>query len=151
MKFFKNLTIIVALFLSHSFFISSYAAEMDHAHKSVEAKNPYPSVDIKIVKDSVSGYNLQLVTKNFKFTPENINKAVIMNEGHAHLYINGKKIRIYSEWYHIDDGQLDQPINQIRVTLNANDHSEYRVGARPIEAMGAIKNENSGNWINNKK
>ncbi len=78
-------------------------------------------------------------------------KENIMNEGHAHIYINGNKNRVYSEWYHIEDEKLTQPINQIRATLNANDHSEYTVNSRPIEAIGAIKNENIGNWYNNKK
>ena len=51
----------------------------------------------------------------------------------------------------VDNEKLTQPINQIRATLNANDHSEYAVNSRPIEAIGAIKNENIGNWYNNKK
>jgi|GEM_PF-660419 hypothetical protein len=144
------ITILISFFL---FINPSLAQHKDdnHAHKSIEAKNPYPSVDIKIIKDASSGYNLQLITKNFKFTPEKINAANIMNEGHAHIYINSKKIRLYSEWYHIDDEQLTQPINQIRVTLNANDHSEYTVNSRPVEAIGAIKNEGGGNWYNNNK
>ena len=144
------ITILISFFL---FINPSLAQHKDdnHAHKSIEAKNPYPSVDIKIIKDAASGYNLQLITKNFKFTPEKINAANIMNEGHAHIYINSKKIRLYSEWYHIDDEQLTQPINQIRVTLNANDHSEYTVNSRPVEAIGAIKNEGGGNWYNNNK
>jgi hypothetical protein len=144
------ITILISFFL---FINPSLAQHKDdnHAHKSIEAKNPYPSVDIKIIKDASSGYNLQLITKNFKFTPEKINAANIMNEGHAHIYINGKKIRLYSEWYHIDDEQLTRPINQIRVTLNANDHSEYTVNSRPVEAIGAIKNEGGGNWYNNNK
>ena len=112
---------------------------------------PYPSVDIRVIKDAKSGYNIQLITKNFKFTPEKVNKENVMNEGHAHIYINGVKNRVYSEWYHVEDEKLTQPINQIRATLNANDHSEYTVNSRPIEAIGAIKNENIGNWYNNKK
>jgi len=144
------ITILISFFL---FINPSLAQHKDdnHAHKSIEAKNPYPSVDIKIIKDASSGYNLQLITKNFKFTPEKINAANIMNEGHAHIHINSKKIRLYSEWYHINDEQLTQPINQIRVTLNANDHSEYTVNSRPVEAIGAIKNEGGGNWYNNNK
>ena len=123
----------------------------EHNHKSIEAKSPYPSIDIRVIKDIKSGYNIQLITKNFKFTPEKVNKENVMNEGHAHIYINGNKNRVYSEWYHIEDEKLTQPINQIRATLNANDHSEYTVNSRPIEAIGAIKNENIGNWYNNKK
>ena len=144
------ITILISFFLSINPNLAQHKDD-GHTHKSIEARNPYPSVDIKIMKDTSSGYNLQLITKNFKFTPEKINAANIMNEGHAHLYINGKKIRLYSEWFHIDDDLLTQPINQIRITLNSNDHSEYTVNSRPVEAIGAIKNEGSSNWYNNKK
>ena len=149
MRFINIVLLILSLF---SLQVSAQHKDAkDHSHKSIEAKSPYPSVDIKVIKDAKSGYNIQLITKNFKFTPEKINTANIVNEGHAHLYINGKKIRLYSEWYHIDDDLLTQPINQIRITLNSNDHSEYTVNSRPVEAIGAIKNEGSSNWYNNKK
>ena len=144
-------TILISFFLLINPTVSQDKKVDDHIHKSIEAKSPFPSVDIKITKDVFSGYNLQLITKNFKFTPEKIGTANVMSEGHAHIYINGKKTRLYSEWYHIDDEKLTQPINQIRVTLNANDHSEYTVNSRPIEAIGAIKNEGGGNWYNNNK
>jgi hypothetical protein len=149
MKFIFTVLISFFLFINPS--LSQHKQGGDHAHKSIEAKSPFPSVDIKITKDVSSGYNLQLITKNFKFTPEKIGTANVIGEGHAHIYINGKKTRLYSEWYHIDDEKLTQPINQIRVTLNANDHSEYTVNSRPVEAIGAIKNEGGGNWYNNNK
>jgi len=144
-------TILISFFLLINPSLAQHKQGEDHAHKSIEAKSPFPSVDIKIIKDVSSGYNLQLITKNFKFTPEKVNTPPVMGEGHAHIYINGKKTRLYSEWFHIDDEKLTQPINQIRVTLNANDHSEYTVNSRPIEAIGAIKNEGGGNWYNNNK
>jgi len=129
------------LILSLFFFFKQSFAQVQHSHgqKFIEAKQPFPSVDVKITKDAKEGYNLQIITRNFKFVPEKINKANTSNEGHAHLYINGKKNRIYSEWYHISKNQLSQPLNQIRVTLNSNDHSEYVVNSRPIEAIGVIK------------
>jgi uncharacterized membrane protein len=128
MRFINIVLLILSLF---SLQVSAQHKDAkDHSHKSIEAKSPYPSVDIKVIKDAKSGYNIQLITKNFKFTPEKVNKENIMNEGHAHIYINGNKNRVYSEWYHIEDEKLTQPINQIRVTLNANDHSEYTVNSR---------------------
>jgi len=131
----------ILLTLSLFFFSKQSFAQMQHSHgqKFIEAKQPFPSVDIKIIKDAKEGYNLQIITKNFKFVPEKINKANTSNEGYANLYINGKKNRIYSEWHHISKDQLSQPLNQIRVTLNSNDHSEYVVSSRPIEAIGVIK------------
>jgi len=134
--------LMYVLFILSLFFISNRSfTQIPHLHekKFIEAKQPFPSVDIKITKDANEGYNLQIITKNFKFVPEKVNKANTFNEGHAYLYINGKKNRIYSEWYHISKDQLSQPLNQIRLTLNSNDHSEYVVSSRPIEALGVIK------------
>jgi len=130
------------LLISSLFFFSEQSfAQMHHSHgqRFIEAKQPFPSVDIKITKDTKEGYNIQIITQNFKFVPEKINRTNTSNEGHAHLYINGKKNRIYSEWYHISKDQLSLPLNQIRVTLNSNDHSEYVLNSRPIEAIGVIK------------
>jgi hypothetical protein len=149
MKYINIFLILLCLFISQV--SAQYKDSKNHSHKSIEAKMPYPSVDIRVIKDAKSGYNIQLITKNFKFAPEKVNKENVMNEGHAHIYINGVKNRVYSEWYHVEDEKLTQPINQIRATLNANDHSEYAVNSRPIEAIGAIKNENIDNWYNNKK
>lgn len=149
MKYINIFLILLCLFISQV--LAQHKVSKNHSNKSIEAKMPYPSVDIRVIKDAKSGYNIQLITKNFKFTPEKVNKENVMNEGHAHIYINGVKNRVYSEWYHVEDEKLTQPINQIRATLNANDHSEYAVNSRPIEAIGAIKNENIGNWYNNKK
>ena len=149
MKYINIFLILLCLFISQV--SAQHKDSKNHSHKSIEAKMPYTSLDIRVIKDAKSGYNIQLITKNFKFTPEKINKENVMNEGHAHIYINGVKNRVYSEWYHVEDEKLTQPINQIRATLNANDHSEYAVNSRPIEAIGAIKNENIGNWYNNKK
>ena len=149
MKYINIFLIFLYLFISQV--SAQHKDSKNHNHKSIEAKMPYPSVDIRVIKDTKSGYNIQLITKNFKFTPEKVNKENVMNEGHAHIYINRVKNIVYSEWYHVEDEKLTQPINQIRATLNSNDHSEYAVNSRPIEAIGAIKNENIGNWYINKK
>ena len=91
MRFINILLLILSLFTLQV--SAQHKDTKNHNHKSIEAKNPYPSVDIKVIKDAKSGYNIQLVTKNFKFTPEKVNKENVMNEGHAHIYINGNKNR----------------------------------------------------------
>lgn len=59
------------------------------------------------------------------------------DEGHAHLFIDGKKIgRVYSNWYHINP--LRQGSHTIRVTLNANDHSELALIDKPLDATLTI-------------
>ena len=104
-----------------------------HVHTSkVEASLPYPTIDLIIHEDSKNGYNLELKTTNFIFAPENIGKDNIKNQGHAYLYINGKKhTRIYSNWYYL--GVLEPEIYNIEVSLNTNNHSSYTANNKLIK------------------
>jgi hypothetical protein len=81
-----------------------------------------PEIDIITHKDPKSGWNVEIVTKNFRFAPEHASQDHISGEGHAHLYIDNKKIRrLYGEWTHVDN--LKPGRHKIRVNLNANNHS----------------------------
>ena len=48
-----------------------------------------------------------------------------------------KRQRLYGEWYHLDR-DLSAGDHDIRVSLNADDHSEYVTGGEPIEATTTI-------------
>ena len=89
------------------------------------------SVSLQVIADSVSGYNLRIATQGFRFAPENAGAAHVPGEGHAHLYVNGVKTRVYSEWFHLDG--LAPGTHEVRVTLNANDHSSYAAGGVMLE------------------
>ncbi|MEM9446942.1 MAG: hypothetical protein AAGA75_00230 [Cyanobacteria bacterium P01_E01_bin.6] len=97
-----------------------------HHHGSIDVSSAsaIPSVQLIANDDPINGWNLHLVTENFAFAPEQVNGQSSMNEGHAHLYINGEKImRIYSHWHHVPS--LEPGMNTITVTLNANGHEEF--------------------------
>ena len=94
-------------------------------HRKVEipSTQEVPSVDLVVYKDAVKGWNLEVKVANFKFAPERINTDSVLNEGHAHLLINGKKItRLYGSWYYLDN--LEPGKNEITVTLNTNKHED---------------------------
>lgn len=79
----------------------------------------------------MGGWNLQLVTTNFEFAPEQINQASVTSAGHAHLYLNGEKItRLYSSWYHLPS--LPSGSQTLTVTLNANGHEALVHDGQPI-------------------
>ncbi|NEP88284.1 MAG: hypothetical protein F6K18_16420 [Okeania sp. SIO2C2] len=106
---------------------------MSHSHKKIEipADKPVPKVDLVAYKDTMKGWNLELKLTNFKFAPETVNQSSNPNEGHAHLYINDKKItRIYSNWYYL--GNLDPGNNKITVTLNTNKHEDLVSNSKMI-------------------
>lgn len=108
---------------------------MDHGNLDVSQDAIIPEiVKLEITKDKMSGWNLLIHTKNFRFTPENVNQKNKAGEGHAHLYINGEKFaRIYSPSFHIP--KLIGTDHEIRITLNANGHETLAVGNVPIEKV----------------
>lgn len=107
--------------------------ENGHHHGTLDVSSAalVPALDLVVYEDAVSGWNLQLVTENFDFAPERINVDSRINEGHAHLYINGEKImRIYSHWHHLPN--LSPGRHEITVTLNANGHEELLYHGEPV-------------------
>ncbi|GBD34254.1 hypothetical protein HRbin34_00583 [bacterium HR34] len=105
-----------------------------HMHEPFEvSEEQAPSVDLVVFKDAKDGWNLYLDTKNFKFTPGNVNKENIIGEGHAHLYIDGDKIgRIYSNWYHLPASWLEKGEHKIKIDLTTNDHKTYSVNGKEV-------------------
>ena len=90
-----------------------------------------PTITATLYKDQASGWNLHVVTKGFRFSPENASKEHVAGEGHAHVYVNGKKIaRLYSPWLHI--AELPAGKTVVKVSLNSNDHRPLFVGDKPL-------------------
>lgn len=111
-----------------------------HHHKQVEipATQEAPKVDLIVHKDTMKGWNLEIKVANFKFAPERINKNSALNEGHAHLFINGKKItRLYGSWYYLNN--LEPGNNEISVTLNTNKHEDLAIGGKVIKDTEVIQ------------
>lgn len=102
-------------------------------HEQIEVdKAVAPTVKLEVEKDAKGGYNLHLITTNYTFSPEEANKEHVDNHGHGHLYVNGVMMsRLYGEWFHIRE--LSHGKNQIKVTLNNNNHKEYAVDGQSIQ------------------
>lgn len=97
-----------------------------------------PTVDLIVTKDSRRGWNLQTKTTNFRFAPEKVNQEGGFQEGHAHLYINGKMVtRIYSNWHYLKN--LEPGQNKITVILNNNQHETLIYQGKKIEATKVIE------------
>ena len=126
---------IFVLFSSISFADDKHS----HKHARIEATAPYPTLDVKLMKDAKDGYNLIIQTTNFTFAPEKVNLANNGNEGHAHIYINDVKYRQYSPYFHLSNNLLQKGENEIKVTLNSNDHSHLMVKGMPFSPNHCIK------------
>jgi hypothetical protein len=119
---------------------AQHGASMAHGHGAPLMVSPgpeAPAITMEVKKDPVGGWNLHLRVKNFRFAPERASAAHRAGEGHAHLYVNGKKIaRLYSPWFHI--GSLPGGTAVLRVTLNTNDHREIMVGGKAVQATRTV-------------
>lgn len=116
------------------------AQEHSHDHSkmiSLEEGAQAPTLAMDLAKDAVGGWNLHIITTNFKFSPETVNNKPVDGEGHAHLYANGTKLaRVYGPWFHI--GSLPSGKIDLSVTLNANDHSALAVGEKALSVSQTI-------------
>ena len=111
----------------------------DHKHGTIDvsADTAIPRVDLVIHEDAMSGRNLEIVTENFRFAPEHASSDHVAGEGHAHLYVDGKKIaRVYGRWFHLSDPAPGT--HSIRVTLNSNSHQDFAVGGEVIEDIETL-------------
>lgn len=115
----------------------SAGAGDEHAHHhgalDLGGKGPAPTVALEASPDPMGGWNVHVRTTHFRFAPENVNKPHRAGEGHAHLYVDGKKVaRLYGPWHHL--AGLTPGKHRLTVTLNANSHEELAVGGRKLEA-----------------
>ena len=111
------------------------STDMSHSHPLLEVSqsDPIPTVTHLVFPDAMDGYNIQILAENFEITPASINRDVVANTGHAHLYVNGvKTARIYGQWYHLPSSALQPGVNLVSITLNANNHSQWAHEGMPI-------------------
>lgn len=108
--------------------------QRSHARKTIEIdpSQKVPSVDLVVHPDAIKGWNLEAKVANFRFAPEHVNTAAKSGEGHAHLYLNGKKIaRLYGSWYYLEN--LPPGKNTITIGLNANSHEAFTSNGKLVQ------------------
>lgn len=115
----------------HTFEEKKDTADPHEKKLEVPAAVTAPAVKLTVTKDKMAGYNVHAAVSNFRFTPENANQPNVMGEGHAHIYVDGKKLtRMYGEWYYL--GSLEPGVREIKVSLNGNDHAAYYAKGQEI-------------------
>lgn len=115
-----------------------YNHEHSESHSLIEV-DPLlvPEISVRAIEDQKGGWNLVVETVNFTFKPEDINRGTVMNEGHAHIFVNGEKLgRLYGHYYHLSDFPPGE--YEIAVSLTSNEHSVFAVGGEAIVARTII-------------
>ncbi|WP_299008494.1 hypothetical protein [uncultured Shewanella sp.] len=114
-----------------------------HANKMIPEGAVEPKLDLQLLKDVKSGYNLHIIYDGFELEPpEFLDSPKDKVEGHAHLFINGKKVqRIYGAYLHLDSSLFQVGVNSISVTLNSHDHDTWSIDGQPIVATYFINTQ----------
>lgn len=97
---------------------------------------PAPALSATIARDG-EGWRLRLTTEDFTFTEPIAGLGHVPGYGHAHLYVDGVKLRrLYSPEAHI--GALPPGEHVISVMLYTNDHRAYITGDQVAEVRMSV-------------
>lgn len=111
------------------------------ASNTVEvADAPLPTLNLEVVKDPATGWNLRVDVAHFRLAPEHASGEHVMREGTLELFVDGEnRGRLYDPWYYLppfDVGVTPDP--EIRVELRTNDRRIYTHQGAPIGASGHL-------------
>jgi len=129
------LPILPVLFILNPQTASAHDHGANKIHEVHGGKTPTISLDVK--KDPTGGFNVQVMTTNFAWTPESASEKHIEGQGHAHVYLADQKIiRLYNNWFHLNTFQFATTSGEqlLRVELVGNDHAPIAVNAQPISS-----------------
>ena len=99
------------------------------------SKDDAPTATMNIEKDPTGGFNVRVVTTNFTWRPEMASMEYVPGEGHAHVFLDGRKImRIYNEWFHLNTYQFATRAGKQLVSIEfvGNDHAPYTIQGAPV-------------------
>ena len=108
-------------------------------HEITQESAPKATLDVQ--KDPTGGFNVQVVTSNFVWRPEMASMQHVSGEGHAHVYLDGRKImRIYNEWFHLNTYQFSTRAGEqlLSIEFVGNDHAPYTIRGLPVGAEQVV-------------
>jgi hypothetical protein len=94
-----------------------------------------PTASFEIKKDPTGGFNVQVVTENFVWRPDLASMQHVAGEGHAHVFLDGRKImRIYNPWFHLNTYQFATRSGEqlLSIEFVGNDHAAYTIQGLPV-------------------
>jgi len=132
----KRLGIVLAvLILSFSGNTLLYAHSNGATSIHEISKEVAPTASLEIKKDPTGGFNVHVVTTNFIWRPEMASMKHVPGEGHAHVFLDGRKImRIYNEWFHLNTYQFATRAGEqlLNIEFVGNDHAPYTIEGSPV-------------------
>jgi hypothetical protein len=106
-----------------------------HDHSTLtEWQGVPPALSVALTRDAADGLNLMIAATGFAFAPERVDGPAMAGTGHAHVYVDGAKVaRAYGPWMYLTGVPAGAVV---RVTLNANDHTQWAIGGMPLASEG---------------
>lgn len=142
-SFFVILGIVSMMLYLHnqSSHFSAGNHEMMHQENQIHIPPTHhaPTISGSVTRDPSGTWLLEIQTENFTFEPKKAGtEEITYNEGHAHIYLNGKKVnRLYGQFYHLDI--LPAGTNEIKVTLNGNNHGVFVANGEEVAFTETVK------------
>ncbi len=101
-----------------------------HSYRMLDVTNAerIPAITkMEILKEPEDmGYDIYVEMENWTFTPEFVGQTYKENQGHIHVYLDGKKAgRMYGNYYYL--GKLSKGKHKIAITINGDDHTAFTV------------------------
>lgn len=121
------------LAISNIFPVQAHTDGAMSVHEITQAVAPTSA--LKIQKDPTGGFNVQVVTSNFVWRPEMASMQHVAGEGHAHVFLDGRKImRIYNPWFHLNTYQFATRSGEqlLSIEFVGNDHAAYTIEGLPV-------------------
>ncbi|CAN2158796.1 hypothetical protein MCEBALA9_00030 [Candidatus Nanopelagicaceae bacterium] len=135
MKRFVCLIVGCIFALSNPTFLYAHTEGATSVHELTKQDSPTALLDIQ--KDPTGGFNVRVKSTNFVWRPEMASMQHVPGEGHAHVYLDGRKImRIYNEWFHLNTYQFATRSGEqlLSIEFVGNDHAPYTLRGLPIGA-----------------
>ncbi len=133
--------IVIGWILASSTILPTHAQANSAVSVHEIVQEAAPQATLVIHKDPTGGFNVHVKTTNFVWRPEMASMQHIPGEGHAHVYLDGRKImRIYNEWFHLNTFQFStKPGEQLlSIEFVGNDHAPYTIQGLPLGAQQLV-------------
>lgn len=143
-----GLLIVPYAWLSWNAYERHVASVEQHLYQVPDGETA-PTIVLAVQPDPHGGYLVRVDAQGFRFSDaapmgdhamhgESMNDAapVVMGEGHAHLYVDGKKVgRMYAPVHHLN---LPRGTHRVAVALSTPDHRMYAQGGEVIVAEQTV-------------